>query len=141
MSVVRRMYTPNLGVYLFLSITSVSKPCSTSMHRSFHELEFYRIISRLSPISYTRRHIGEDCSRLSVECTLPTLVSICSSTSPLSAKPWSMSVHRSVQKYCTISRLDSKSCTRGVLGRTVVDCRIDTPNFDVYHLPSITSVC
>ena len=44
------------------------------------------------------RHIREGRSRLSVECTPPTLVSISSSPSPLSAKLCSMSVHRSVQE-------------------------------------------
>ena len=39
----------------------------------------------------------EGCSRLSVECTPPSLVSITSSPSPLSAKLCSMCVHRSVQ--------------------------------------------
>ena len=47
---------------------------------------------------------------MSVECTPPTLVSISSSQSPLSAKLCSMSIHRSVRElefYCVISKANA----------------------------------
>ena len=92
-----------------------------SVHRFVQDLKFYRLM----PILRTRGKLGEGRSRLSVECTSPTLVSISSSPSPLSAKLCSMSVHRSVQKlefYRIISRPRPISHSRGTLGRTVVGC-------------------
>ena len=75
---------------------------SMSVHQSVQELEFYRILSRLIPISYTRGvytwGMGGGCSWMFVECTPPTLVSICSSPPNLSAKHYSMSVDRFVQE-------------------------------------------
>ena len=73
---------------------------------------------------YTR-HTWQGCSRLSVECTAPSLVSISFSPSPLSAKPCSMSVHRSMQNleiYSIISSPVPISYTRGIIGRAVVGC-------------------
>ena len=67
----------------------------------------------------------EDCSRLSIECTLPTWVSICFSPSSLSAILCSMSVHGSLHEleFCRIiSMLSPISYSRRKLRRTVVDC-------------------
>ena len=66
------------------------KLCSMSVHRSILDLEFYHLIS--NPILHTRGILGSR-SRLTVECTPPTLVSISSSPSPLSVELCSMSVH------------------------------------------------
>ena len=60
---------------------------------------------------------------LSVECTPPTLVSITSSPSSLSAKLCPISVHRSVQEFefnSKLSRVMPKSYTRGILGKAVL---------------------
>ena len=64
----------------------------------------------------------EGCSQLSVKYTPSTLASISSSSSPLSAKLCSMSVHQSVQKLefnCIICRHIPISHTRGIVGSAV----------------------
>ena len=76
--IIRRMHTPNFGLYQFLSISSV---CNTL----FHDCESIRSEVRNLPHNWqTKNHIThnwEGCCRLSVECTPPTLVSIYSSPS------------------------------------------------------------
>ena len=65
---------------------------------------------------------------MSVVCTHPSLVSISSSSSPLSAKLCSMCVFRSNQDleiYRIISRLESKSYTRVIIWRAVVGCPLN----------------
>ena len=64
-------------------------------------------------------------SQLSVDCTPPSLVSLRSSPSPLSAKLCSMSVLRSVEEFdfCGIlRRLIPIAYTRSIFGRAVVSC-------------------
>ena len=88
------MHTPKFGVICSSPSPLSAKLCSMSVHRSVQEFEFHRILIRQI---IHQRHTWDRLSRLSVECTTPTLVSICSFSSPLSAKFCSMSVHQSVK--------------------------------------------
>ena len=101
--------------YMDTSMSISSSPshqsCPKGVHWSVQELEFYRILSKLM-------HTYEGHKFLSVEWTPPTLVSISSSPSPLSAKLCPMSVHRSVQElelYRLFSRLMPTSYDRSIL--------------------------
>ena len=117
---VRQMHTSTLGVYQLLSIISLvfinsspspmsAKLCSMSVHRSVQKLELNCLIKRLTPVFVLQKsQIWEGCGRRSVKCTPPTLISINSSPSQLSAKLCSMNVHRFVHKLefsCLIKRL------------------------------------
>ena len=119
------MHTTNFGVYQLLSITSV---CKTLLH------ECPSIRSRFRNLQHNQQasaHIihwmynWEGCSRLSVEHTPLSLVSINSSPSPLSAKVCSKCAHQSVQdlEICSIINWPIPiSEGGGILGRAVVVC-------------------
>ena len=121
----RQMHTPNFYVYLLLTISFV-------WWTLFHECALVRSRFRILPHNQLTiahmlhlRHNGEGHRSFSVECTPPTLVSSSSSTSPLSAKLCSMSVHRSVhdlELYRIISSLKPICYTWGIVGRTVDLC-------------------
>ena len=75
--------------------------------------------------NWSWRHNWEGYSRLSVECTPQSLVSISSSQSSLNAKPCCMCVNRSTQDleiYSIISRPLNISYTRSIIGRAEVGC-------------------
>ena len=102
-----------------------AKLCPMFVKRSVQELEFYSLVSRLRPISYIIGIYWQGPSRLFVECTPSTLVSLTSFPSPMSAKLCPMSVHRSVQElefYSLVSRLRPISYTISTFGRAVVGC-------------------
>ena len=114
---------PTLGTISSSPSRLSAKLCSMCVHRSVQDLEIHSIISRPVPLRW--RHNWEGCSRLSVECTPPSLVSISSSPSSLSAKLCSMCVHRSDQDleiYSIISSPVPISYTRGIVVRAVVGC-------------------
>ena len=134
------MHFSNLGVYQLLSITSVCYALS------------YAIRSRVSILQPSQqyiihyRHIREGRRRLSVECTSPTLLSISSSPSPLSASLRPMSIHRSVQElefYCIINRLTPifPMLESHFGGPLIFVRKRHTSNFGNCQLLSITSVC
>ena len=78
---------------------------------------------------------------LSINCTPSTLVSISSSSSLLSAKRCSMSVHQSVQEYDLLSWQITISYTGGTFSRAAVGYPSNkTPNYGVYQLLSFESV-
>ena len=118
------MHTSNL-----VSISSSPSPlsvklCPMCVHQSVQELEFYSLVRRLMPISYTTGIFRS--SRLSFKCTPSSLVSISSSPSYLSANLCPMCVHRSVQElefYWIISRLMHISYARGILSRAADLCQ------------------
>ena len=119
------MHTLNFEVYLLHSITSV---CKSLFNESVSIRSRYRILlHNQQPAAHTKhlRRIWEGCSRLSVKCTPSTLVSICSSPSPLFAKLCSMSVSRAV-KDLEFSRIISSLLpivyTWGKFGRAIVGC-------------------
>ena len=113
-----------------LSINSPPSPLSAKL--CFHECALIRSEVRNLPNNQKaydhikrKRHTWEGCSRLSIVCTPPTLVSITSSPSPLFSKFCSTSFHQSVQKlefYHLITRLKPTSFARGILGRAVNLC-------------------
>ena len=110
------MHTCKFGVYQLLSITSV---CLTLFYMCPSIRLRFRNLQQ-------NQHNWESCSRLSIECTPPSFVSVRSSPSPLSAKHCSMCVHRSVQDfkvYRIISRPVPISKAGGTIGRAVVGCQ------------------
>ena len=109
--------TPPTLVFISSSPFPLSvKLCSMSVHQSVQNSELYRIISRITSEHITSwRHTWEGCSRLSIKCTHPSLVSISCSLSPPSGKLCTMCLHRSVQDleiYGKISRPVPISYTR-----------------------------
>ena len=119
--------TPPTLVSMHSSPSPLSaKLCPMRVHRSVQELEFYCIVSSLAEAHIIHyRHIWEGRSRLSVEWTPRSLVSMSSYASPLSAKLCSMCVHRSVEElefYCIVSRLMPISYAGSILSRAVGLC-------------------
>ena len=115
----------NCGVYQLLSISSVCESLCLECASIHSRVWFLPHPQQANThiIHYSYRHTWEGCSRLSVKCTPPNLVSISSSPSNLSAKHCSMSVHGSIQEFdfCRIlSRLIIISNNRGIILRTVV---------------------
>ena len=110
-----------------VSISSSPSPlCLNLFYKCASICSRFRILplNRQAQITH-QRHTLEGRSRLSVECTHPTLESLSSSPSPLSAKLCSMIVHRSDQElelYCILSWLQPISDTRDIIGRAVVGC-------------------
>ena len=94
------------------------------VRRSIHS-RFKNLMHNQQASAHIRswRQSWEGCSRLSIQCTLSSLVSISSSPSPLYAKLCSICVHRSV--YCIISRPVPISGAGGIFGRGVAGCLSD----------------
>ena len=126
----RQMYTqtPNFGDHQLWFIASV---CQTL----FHECASIRLRVRTLPHNNQAEshiiHRMHNWGRrsLSIECTPKTLVSISSTSSLVSAKLCSMSVHQSIQElefYRIISRLNPISYAREILERAIVDCLSNT---------------
>ena len=119
------MHSSKFGVYQLHSITSV---CWTlfyvcpSIHSKIRNLPHNQ---QASAHIISWRYTWEGYRRLSVECIPPSLVSISSSPSLLSAKLCSMCVHRSIQDletYRIISRPVPLSESGGILDRAAVGC-------------------
>ena len=137
------MHTSKVGVYQLLSITSV---CLTLFHVCASiRSRFRNLPHNQQALDHIRswRNIWEGCSRLSVECTHPSLASISSSPTPLSAKLCFMCVHRSVQDfklYRIISSPVPLLYTRGINWEGCSRLS-DTSKFGDDQLLCITSVC
>ena len=116
-----------------------------SVHQSDQDLQNLPHNQQASAYIRSWRHNLEGYSRLSVECTPPSLVSTSSSQSPLSAKLCSMRVHRSVQDLeinSIISRPVPYQKLEAYLGglQSVVS-QMHTARLGIYQLLSITSIC
>ena len=122
---VRRMHTPNFGVYQLLSITSVCKTLSHVCESTRSRFWILPLLQQANEHIVSWRHNLEDHKTLSVERTPPSLVSISLSTSPLSVKLCPIWMHRSVEElefYCIISRLMPIFYARGIIWRAVGLC-------------------
>ena len=98
--------------------------CYMCVHRSIHDLEIYHIISRTEPMSeavgiFGRAIVGHPSNtHLKVWCLSAPLHHLCLLNFVPSV---SRSVH-DLEIYRILSRLESKSYKRGMLGRAVVGC-------------------
>ena len=129
------MHTSKFGVYQLLSITSVCKSLlevCASIRSRFRNIPH---IQHASVHIRSWRHTWEGCSRWSVESSSPSLVSISSSPSPLSAKTL---FHVCASIRSSFRNLQSSiSYTRGIFGRAVVGCSSNADRFPSaphYHL-------